>query len=58
MISLLIDCICLMNCVFAGRDVLRWGKNLGSARTRTRRRAGVAVYNKASSLETLVSTSQ
>nr|VDD46527.1 unnamed protein product [Brassica oleracea] len=36
------------------RDVLRWGKNLGSARTRTRRRAGVAVYNKASSLETLI----
>ncbi|KAJ0263988.1 Ribonuclease III family protein [Hirschfeldia incana] len=36
------------------RDVLRWGKNLGSARTRSRRRAGVAVYNKASSLETLI----
>ncbi|CAH8316253.1 unnamed protein product [Eruca vesicaria subsp. sativa] len=36
------------------RDVLRWGKNLGSARTRTRRRAGSAVYNKASSLETLI----
>ncbi|XP_010465235.1 PREDICTED: uncharacterized protein LOC104745633 [Camelina sativa] len=36
------------------RDVLRWGKNLGSARTRTRRRAGNAVYNKASSLETLI----
>ncbi|AEE75405.1 Ribonuclease III domain [Arabidopsis thaliana x Arabidopsis arenosa] len=36
------------------RDILRWGKNLGSARTRTRRRAGNAVYNKASSLETLI----
>ncbi|XP_010534900.1 PREDICTED: uncharacterized protein LOC104810344 [Tarenaya hassleriana] len=36
------------------RDVLRWGKNVGSVKTRTRRRAGVAVYNKASSLETLI----
>lgn len=36
------------------RDVLRWGKNVGSRKTRTKRRAGVAVYNRASSLETLV----
>lgn len=37
------------------RDVLRWGKNIGSAaKTRTKKRAGVAVYNRASSLETLV----
>ncbi|KAG6727689.1 hypothetical protein I3842_02G137600 [Carya illinoinensis] len=36
------------------RDVLRWGKNIGSAKTRTKRRAGSAVYNRASSLETLV----
>ncbi|XP_028076594.1 uncharacterized protein LOC114278693 isoform X3 [Camellia sinensis] len=35
------------------RDVLRWGKNIGSAKTRTKKRAGVAVYNRASSLETL-----
>nr|XP_027073995.1 uncharacterized protein LOC113698385 [Coffea arabica] len=37
------------------RDVLRWGKNVGSSKTRTKKRAGVAVYNRASSLETLVS---
>ncbi|KAL2899524.1 Mini-ribonuclease 3 [Bienertia sinuspersici] len=37
------------------RDVLRWGKNIASAKTRTTKRAGVAVYNRASSLETLVS---
>ncbi|XP_073146678.1 uncharacterized protein [Henckelia pumila] len=36
------------------RDVLRWGKNIASAKTRTKKRAGVAVYNRASSLETLV----
>ncbi|XP_010462355.1 PREDICTED: uncharacterized protein LOC104742956 [Camelina sativa] len=36
------------------RDVLRWGKNVGSVKTRSTRRAGVAVYNKASSLETLI----
>lgn len=36
------------------KDVLRWGKNVGSAKTKTKRRAGVAVYNRASSLETLV----
>ncbi|PIN16392.1 Ribonuclease III [Handroanthus impetiginosus] len=36
------------------RDVLRWGKNIGSSKTRTKKRAGVAVYNRASSLETLV----
>uniref|UniRef100_A0A5B7A1Z8 Putative Ribonuclease III domain-containing protein n=2 Tax=Davidia involucrata TaxID=16924 RepID=A0A5B7A1Z8_DAVIN len=36
------------------RDVLRWGKNIGAAKTRTKKRAGVAVYNRASSLETLV----
>ncbi|KAJ6711464.1 hypothetical protein OIU79_007830 [Salix purpurea] len=37
------------------RVVLRWGKNVGSTKTRTKRRVGVAVYNRASSLETLVS---
>ncbi|XP_076924462.1 uncharacterized protein LOC143586896 [Bidens hawaiensis] len=37
------------------RDILRWGKNLSSSKTRTKKRAGVAVYNRASSLETLVS---
>ncbi|XWS12063.1 hypothetical protein CRYUN_Cryun37aG0058300 [Craigia yunnanensis] len=37
------------------RDVLRWGKNISSAKTRTKKRAGAAVYNRASSLETLVS---
>ncbi|KAK1416882.1 hypothetical protein QVD17_26001 [Tagetes erecta] len=36
------------------RDILRWGKNLSSSKTRTKKRAGVAVYNRASSLETLV----
>ncbi|CAB4302925.1 unnamed protein product [Prunus armeniaca] len=37
------------------RSVLKWGKNIGSAaKTRTKKRAGVAVYNRASSLETLV----
>ncbi|XAR49947.1 Ribonuclease III [Bertholletia excelsa] len=36
------------------RDVIRWGKNIGSAKTRTKKRAGVAVYNRASSLETLI----
>ncbi|KVH92957.1 Ribonuclease III domain-containing protein [Cynara cardunculus var. scolymus] len=36
------------------RDVLRWGKNISSSKTRTKKRAGVAVYNRASSLETLV----
>ncbi|CAN1827218.1 Mini-ribonuclease 3 [Linum perenne] len=36
------------------RGILKWGKNVGSAKTRTRRRAGSAVYNRASSLETLV----
>eukprot|EP00262_Sarcandra_glabra_P010302 TRINITY_DN2540_c0_g1_i1.p1 TRINITY_DN2540_c0_g1~~TRINITY_DN2540_c0_g1_i1.p1 ORF type:complete len:229 (+),score=36.72 TRINITY_DN2540_c0_g1_i1:39-725(+) len=36
------------------RDVLRWGKNISSGKTRTKKRAGVAVYNRASSLETLV----
>ncbi|MFQ6644775.1 hypothetical protein Gotur_019778 [Gossypium turneri] len=35
------------------RDVLRWGKNINSAKTRTKKRAGAAVYNRASSLETL-----
>ncbi|CAK7356849.1 unnamed protein product [Dovyalis caffra] len=34
--------------------VLRWGKNIGSSKTRTKKRAGVAAYNRASSLETLV----
>lgn len=36
------------------RDVLRWGKNIVSGKTKTKRRAGAAVYNRASSLETLV----
>ncbi|PRQ23949.1 putative ribonuclease III [Rosa chinensis] len=36
------------------RNVLRWGKNISSAKTRTKKRAGAAVYNRASSLETLV----
>ncbi|KAK9078355.1 hypothetical protein SSX86_002412 [Deinandra increscens subsp. villosa] len=37
------------------RDILRWGKNINSSsKTRTKKRAGVAVYNRASSLETLV----
>ncbi|KAL9405495.1 hypothetical protein Peur_002467 [Populus x canadensis] len=36
------------------RLILRWGKNVGSTKTRTKRRVGVAVYNRASSLETLV----
>ncbi|XP_031104324.1 uncharacterized protein LOC116007728 isoform X1 [Ipomoea triloba] len=36
------------------RGVLRWGKNVGSGKTRTKKRAGVAVYNSASSLETLI----
>ncbi|OMO70825.1 hypothetical protein CCACVL1_18650 [Corchorus capsularis] len=37
------------------RNVLRWGKNITSAKTKTKKRAGSAVYNRASSLETLVS---
>ncbi|MED6160082.1 hypothetical protein PIB30_048072 [Stylosanthes scabra] len=37
------------------RDILRWGKNIVSSKTKTKRRAGAAVYNRASSLETLVS---
>ncbi|KAK4838427.1 hypothetical protein QYF36_013631 [Acer negundo] len=36
------------------RDVLRWGKNVGKSKTKTRRRVGRAVYNRASSLETLI----
>ncbi|KAL1814369.1 uncharacterized protein LOC108220619 isoform X2 [Daucus carota subsp. sativus] len=37
------------------RDIIRWGKNIGSAtKTRTKKRAGIAVYKRASSLETLV----
>ncbi|XP_027341363.1 uncharacterized protein LOC113854534 [Abrus precatorius] len=36
------------------RDVLRWGKNIGSSKTKTKKRAGAAVYSRASSLETLV----
>uniref|UniRef100_M8B7M5 Putative 16.3 kDa protein in atpI 5'region n=1 Tax=Aegilops tauschii TaxID=37682 RepID=M8B7M5_AEGTA len=35
------------------RDILRWGRNIVSSKTRTRKRAGIAVYNRASSLETL-----
>jgi 23S rRNA maturation mini-RNase III len=37
------------------RDVRRWGKNIVSSKTKTKKRAGAAVYNRASSLETLVS---
>ncbi|XP_030525644.1 mini-ribonuclease 3 [Rhodamnia argentea] len=36
------------------RGVLRWGKNVVTAKTRSRKRAGSAVYNRASSLETLI----
>lgn len=36
--------------------MLRWGKNINSSKTRTKKRAGAAVYNRASSLETLVSS--
>ncbi|XP_068648479.1 uncharacterized protein [Aristolochia californica] len=36
------------------RVILRWGKNIGTGKTRTIKRAGVAVYNRASSLETLI----
>ncbi|KAL8139296.1 hypothetical protein V2J09_005317 [Rumex salicifolius] len=36
------------------RDILRWGKNISSAKTRSKKRAGVAVYNRASSLEALI----
>ncbi|KAG0503511.1 hypothetical protein HPP92_003583, partial [Vanilla planifolia] len=36
------------------RDVLRWGKNIGSCKTKTTKRVGVAIYNSASSLETLI----
>lgn len=41
--------------VLCCRDVLRWGKNIVSSKTKTKKRAGAAVYNRASSLETLVS---
>ncbi|CAL0332421.1 unnamed protein product [Lupinus luteus] len=37
------------------KDVLRWGKNIDStSKTKTKKRAGSAVYSRASSLETLV----
>ncbi|KAL9263229.1 ROOT HAIR DEFECTIVE 3-like protein [Drosera capensis] len=36
------------------RNILRWGKNGISSKTKTTKRAGVAVYNRASSLETLI----
>lgn len=36
------------------RNVLRWGKNIGSSKSRTKKRVGAAAYNRASSLETLV----
>ncbi|XP_065865072.1 uncharacterized protein [Euphorbia lathyris] len=36
------------------REILRWGKNSGSAKTRTKKRVGTALYNRASSLETLI----
>ncbi|KAK6911898.1 Ribonuclease III domain [Dillenia turbinata] len=36
-------------------NVLRWGKNVSSGKsTKTKKRAGVAIYNRASALETLV----
>ncbi|XP_021716436.1 uncharacterized protein LOC110684305 isoform X2 [Chenopodium quinoa] len=35
------------------RDVLRWGRNTPSSKNRSTKRAGVAVYSRASSLETL-----
>lgn len=40
---------------FHCRDILRWGKNIILRKTRTKKRAGGAVYGSASSLETLVS---
>ncbi|KAJ3694099.1 hypothetical protein LUZ60_009579 [Juncus effusus] len=36
------------------RDVLRWGKNIMTSKSKTRKRAGAAVYSRASSLETLI----
>lgn len=36
------------------RDILRWGKNVASGKTKTKKRAGVQVYSRASSLETLI----
>uniref|UniRef100_A0A0D6RAX7 RNase III domain-containing protein n=1 Tax=Araucaria cunninghamii TaxID=56994 RepID=A0A0D6RAX7_ARACU len=36
------------------RDIIRWGGNIEAGKTRTIRRAGAAVYSRASSLETLV----
>lgn len=36
------------------RDILRWGKNNASSKARTRKHAGMAVYTRASSLETLI----
>ncbi|KAF3326882.1 Mini-ribonuclease 3 [Carex littledalei] len=36
------------------RDVLRWGKNIMTNKSKTRKRAGAAVYSRASSLETLI----
>ncbi|OAY85496.1 Mini-ribonuclease 3 [Ananas comosus] len=36
------------------RDILRWGKNITTSKSRTTKRAGVAIYNRASSLETLI----
>ncbi|CAA6660920.1 unnamed protein product [Spirodela intermedia] len=36
------------------RDILRWGKNIASGKTRTKKRAGMQVYSRASSLETLI----
>ncbi|KAG5104203.1 hypothetical protein JHK82_041173 [Glycine max] len=41
--------------IILSADVLRWGKNIVSSKTKTKKRAGAAVYNRASSLETLVS---
>ncbi|XP_061371085.1 uncharacterized protein LOC133313697 isoform X2 [Gastrolobium bilobum] len=47
----------LLNSTFLSdqeRDVLRWGKNIDSSKTKTKKRAGAAAYSRASSLETLV----
>ncbi|KAK8935881.1 hypothetical protein KSP39_PZI013707 [Platanthera zijinensis] len=35
-------------------NVLRWGKNKSSSKTKITKRVGVAIYNSASSLETLI----
>uniref|UniRef100_A0A0E0DPU0 RNase III domain-containing protein n=1 Tax=Oryza meridionalis TaxID=40149 RepID=A0A0E0DPU0_9ORYZ len=40
--------------ILSSVDILRWGRNIVSSKTRTRKCAGIAVYNRASSLETLI----